>query len=215
MCVIVHKPAGVNLTSDTLYQMWVENPDGAGIAYYNDENKLTVEKGFMKLKRLKRALRELGDRDIVLHFRWATHGKVTPDMCHPFVIDTDLTRARGTDATERQVLFHNGIIDGYGNKVISDTIDFVTRTLSHIPLTETRVDVLSLMKGRYCLLTEEMIWRVGDWEEYKGLFVSNLNWIQAKKSTVIQMTTHSLDRDWNTEWSWEDDMYTENPYGVT
>jgi len=50
----------------------------------------------------------------VSHWRMATHGVVSIENVHPF-------RAR------KYEVFHNGVLCGYGNDVVSDSRDFVTR----------------------------------------------------------------------------------------
>jgi hypothetical protein len=70
---------------------------------YPRDGKLVVEKGFMRWKIFKRHWNRLGDLrkelPIVLHFRAATHGSVSPPNCHPFMLEnTDIGYA------------HNGVI---------------------------------------------------------------------------------------------------------
>jgi hypothetical protein len=94
MCIAIYKPAGVEIERDTLRNCWDHNKDGAGFMYPLD-GKLVMEKGFMRWKVFKRHWNRLGDLrkelPIVLHFRTATHGSVSPPNCHPFKLeDTDI-----------------------------------------------------------------------------------------------------------------------------
>ena len=122
MCVIVTKPAGAKMPADSiLEQMWISNPDGAGFAYTLN-NKVYVEKGFMKLKDLTNALaglekrlktnanRSLDDVSLLVHFRITTHGGTVPQLTHPFPISRDTNYLLSTDYQADVVLAHNGII---------------------------------------------------------------------------------------------------------
>ena len=44
--------------------------------------------------------------EIVIHFRWASVGEVTPKLCHPFPVTARATTRLSGHA--RAVLFHNG-----------------------------------------------------------------------------------------------------------
>lgn len=44
--------------------------------------------------------------EIVIHFRWASVGEVTPELCHPFPVTSKATTRLSGQA--RAVLFHNG-----------------------------------------------------------------------------------------------------------
>jgi hypothetical protein len=99
MCILVTKPEGtpwpIRRTLRTCYD---NNPDGAGFAYV-DGGKVVVRKGYFSFKALWRDVRELADRAAVLHFRQATHGSISAENCHPFLL------ANGC------ALAHNGIIN--------------------------------------------------------------------------------------------------------
>jgi glutamine phosphoribosylpyrophosphate amidotransferase len=76
MCIIVYKPKGIEMPDkDTLKECWNCNSDGAGFAV-SDGEKITVHKGYMKFKKLYRALHliDLKDYDTIIHFRIGTSG---------------------------------------------------------------------------------------------------------------------------------------------
>jgi len=105
---------------------------------------------------------------VVLHARWATHGMVCRDNCHPF-------RVRG----HALVMAHNGIISGFGSASKSDTLDFIERVLEPMPrgfLNDNRTvtmlehfigasRMLFMDKcGTVTILNEELgVWRRGLW----------------------------------------------------
>ena len=119
MCIIIHKPAGVDVSSsfkkfDTL------NPDGAGVAWI-EKNTVKMQKGFFNYKKIP----HLVDFEAVFHFRLATSGLINRENCHPFFI------------SKNTYVFHNGIfnhLNGLDEKK-SDTTLFVEFQL--LPLART------------------------------------------------------------------------------
>jgi len=177
MCVIVIKPAGTDISAHNLSGMFEANSDGAGLAFISN-NSIKVEKGFFSLKKLKKRLKQLTDVELVLHFRYATHGIINKAQTHPFVISKNTWTAKCKQATPQvhSVLFHNGIISDYGTKTYSDTLQFVTSTLAHVKTTQAKLNVLELTDCKYALLDKSGIYTVGKFEEFAGLQCSNLHW---------------------------------------
>jgi len=122
MCVILTKPAGSVMPSDQIIKaMWDNNPDGAGIAYAIN-NRVYVEKGYMKYKDLDNALAGLGKRlktkynktlddvSVMVHFRITTHGGTSPQLTHPFPIVNGNDQLHALEYSTDIVVAHNGII---------------------------------------------------------------------------------------------------------
>jgi len=62
MCIIAIKQAGISMpATKTIENMWHNNPDGAGFMYAK-AGSVFIEKGFMKLKSLKVALKRFNPR---------------------------------------------------------------------------------------------------------------------------------------------------------
>lgn len=116
MCIIAVKPASSKISVNRLFNMWVNNPHGAGIMFAQD-GELKVIKGLMDFGNLLDAYLENQNRKMVLHFRWRTHGPVVGKLTHPFWVTGDVA------------MVHNGIIPGRNApKGESDTSMYV-RTL--------------------------------------------------------------------------------------
>ena len=99
MCVIAVKPAGIDWPAvKYLKSCYSNNPHGAGIAWV-DEAGLHVKKGYFGWRRLWHDLRVLEPYSVVLHCRIATHGSVSAENCHPFMLSNGVAMA------------HNGIIN--------------------------------------------------------------------------------------------------------
>jgi len=91
MCVIVRKPKNVSVSIETLRNCWQSNKDGAGFMYA-ENGKLIFKKGLMTFKSFLteyRACNPLG-KEILIHFRFATHGAVANEQTHPFIIHGDI-----------------------------------------------------------------------------------------------------------------------------
>lgn len=94
MCVICIVPAGHQLPSRSeLLDMHYQNPHGMGFVSKSLHYKgMNFEKFYNRLQFVPK------DEDIIIHFRYATHGRVCVENCHPF--------KRGN------IWFaHNGILD--------------------------------------------------------------------------------------------------------
>lgn len=141
MCIIVAKPQGVELPDETtLRTCFTNNPDGAGyLILKKDEDKIRINKGFMKFKKLKRALgleRIEEDDIVVLHFRIGTSGLTkAPTHTHPFPLSTRKDRLTARKISTKYALAHNGILSNFpddkdDDDKFSDTMSFVKRIMA-------------------------------------------------------------------------------------
>ena len=103
MCVILVCPANVRPDRATLDACHRANPHGAGVAWREDD-EVRWSKG-LEPDELEPLIAGLPG-EIVIHFRWASVGEVTPKLCHPFPITASATTRLTGHA--RAVLFHNG-----------------------------------------------------------------------------------------------------------
>lgn len=126
MCIaILNTPEGGLISREVLQQCWDSNRDGAGFVFSMD-GTLEVFKELKKFKRFYVAY-ELArvaypQANFIIHFRIKTHGLVNKDNCHPFVID------------ETCAFAHNGMVEGFGVKEKSDTVDFMEKVLRKLPV---------------------------------------------------------------------------------
>ena len=103
MCVILVCPENIRPDRSTLDACHRANPHGAGVAWREDG----VVRWFKGLEPggLEPLIALPGE--IVIGFRWAIWGEVTPKLCHPFPVTACATTRLSGHA--RAVLFHNGI----------------------------------------------------------------------------------------------------------
>lgn len=117
MCIIAIVPKDKSISKNILYNMFKNNPDGAGIGYVDKyNNKLAIMKGIFTSKELYekyKLAKERSNSYVIIHCRLATHGNIDNEMCHPFFVNKHLLFA------------HNGIISGMPkSKTKSDTYYF-------------------------------------------------------------------------------------------
>lgn len=115
MCMMIVKPAGKSVPEDHILNSWSHNEDGAGFACARN-GKITLEKGFRSVGKFLEAYHQTVTDDVpaILHFRFATHGRVDTQNCHPFAVTNDV------------VMAHNGIIPNIKTEAgESDTAAFV------------------------------------------------------------------------------------------
>ena len=137
MCIICVKPSGVAMpTFKTLSTCWQDNKDGAGLCYNRaDSNEVYIVKGFMKLKALKEKLLELNfglEDNVVIHFRFATHGLVDAGNCHPFPLSSSIDDLRCTNGVFNTAIAHNGVFGSMtAHETLSDTQKFIRGILAN------------------------------------------------------------------------------------
>ena len=122
MCLIVAKPAGINMPSKRRLKFWFRgHPDGFGFAYLNAgvvhivKGAMTKREMFQLLGKAQEKLGEvrLANVDVLLHFRQATKGSICPSNCHPFPLTKDEKDLSALEIEASCAVTHNGIIFDY------------------------------------------------------------------------------------------------------
>jgi predicted glutamine amidotransferase len=126
MCIAILNKTGI-LSKDAFKNSWENNYDGAGFAY-SDGNKIIVhkeDKGYEPFyKMYAKHRKKFPQQTFLVHFRISTHGTVTKDNLHPFVINDNVA------------LIHNGMVNLLDHKTgdkRSDTNFLCEEILSHLP----------------------------------------------------------------------------------
>lgn len=158
-----------------LTDMACTNPDGFGaiIKHKGSDPEVVYENDPFLLASDLHFIDSLYSADsFALHFRLATHGKLSLENLHPFNIQ------------ESTWLMHNGIISGLGNERFSDTYE-LAEILSELPIFK-REQLLHCMEasgnGKYLVTTydetnDSMQYQTfGEFEKFEGLFCSNTYW---------------------------------------
>jgi hypothetical protein len=161
-------------------KMWESNSHGAGFCVWDFSSRTwKMQKGFMSFEELWRAMEPYTRKGVILvaHFRIVSRGRVCPEQTHPF----EITLEEGT-----AYLFHNGTLDIRITQGSSDTYELAYQ-LSQLRLNKRQLKLLLREGGllekvrahsrfAVCLPGEEQPFLVGQWEEVRGLKVSNSYW---------------------------------------
>ena len=184
MCVAIYKPKKTNLPSlEILKQCWDSNPDGAGFALRTErEYSIEIHKGYMTWKQFVTAYEKyhLADftGDLLLHFRIATHGGISPGLTHPFSLTKDVKLLKHTNVRTNYALIHNGMLPIESENDISDTMEFCRRLA---PLYQNIPAALELIQGmagnnKIAVMTRDKVHLFGEWECIDGVYFSNTLW---------------------------------------
>lgn len=187
MCVIAYFEKDRELNKQELINCFNENPDGAGIMYFDKKkSRVHIQKGFMTFDEFWDVASKLPTYlDRVFHFRIATSGKVSGACCHPFPITHDYKLMSRTDVWCKKGMVHNGVMSDYtpalGMKAShSDTMQFI-REVVH-PLGEaihnTAVHELwekAMGTNKYIVLSQKGVDVIGNFVQSKesGALYSN------------------------------------------
>ena len=101
MCIAILNKRKVTLNKSLLQTCWNRNKDGGGLLYAV-KGKLHIYKAMGKkmfIKEYFKVRKKFPDTDILLHFRWSTHGKESLDNIHPHIVNSDVA------------FVHNGVLD--------------------------------------------------------------------------------------------------------
>lgn len=217
MCVICYTNAN-DISDDDLKKMWDANPDGAGFAYIS-EGKAHYSKGFLKYDDFLNALPE-NRTYLMLHFRIATHGLVNACNTHPF----DILHPEQITGKTNRLLFHNGIfpvnwvVKKSDSAKYSDTFLLARDILANVKNKNMYDVILADSGSRFALfdasISKNRWYLYGDWQDYKGMNVSNLTFCTYTKwagyTSRYPMGTAGTGRnyaedDWRDEWYYDDE----------
>jgi predicted glutamine amidotransferase len=188
MCVIILKPKGELLPSRSIMRKAHEqNPDGIGymIPY---GGRVHIEKGFQGVRSLRKSifsvLRENRIKEkevpIAIHFRFATHGALVAENCHPFPISGNESELQALKLSCNVGAMHNGIISTVPeDKSLSDSQMYIKTCLSNLSWEELlKVSPLiehSTIGSKWLFMNEKgNYFSTGDWRELDGSYYSNL-----------------------------------------
>jgi predicted glutamine amidotransferase len=108
MCLAIYKPENAQVSRATLKKGSVSNSDGMGIVVAT-ESAMIRYRTLKDFDRFYQFYKEYEKYPMMIHFRWATVGRVSEENIHPFRIKDNL------------FMCHNGGFYNFGNNEVSDT----------------------------------------------------------------------------------------------
>lgn len=200
MCVAVVLK-GEAPTEAQLTAMDRTNPHGAGIGWWSRGTLHYVRD--LTVAQLCEYLPKL-PRPALLHFRWATHGGIWPDLIHPFPVGPAAIYNRVTYGTADRLLIHNGVWSDY-RKHLPPGVDDKDVSDTAVAAFRARYDESVLddvMWSNALGVAGKRGMRVvlrGNWEEFEGNWYSNLDW--RKERPRYSMYGFTDTADWEQVWS--------------
>lgn len=188
MCVIVAKEKGIVMPDKNILKTcFNHNPDGAGIMW-NQGNAVHIRKGFMDWNSFDKFICSLENQvdlkncGVCIHFRIKTHGKTSPQNCHPFPISNRGKDLKKLELTTNVGVMHNGIIPVKPIYNLSDTQTYILKRLynikKHSPgfLKEKYImnQIEKEINSKMAFLTSDgSIYTIGEFVESEGVLYSN------------------------------------------
>lgn len=196
MCLIIYKKSGLPLPAQSLLDnAFKNNPDGFGVAFYEvGESHVHIKKGAMTIDEMHKLLAEIDrpwQKVMMLHFRQATAGKVTPANTHPYPFSNKDEDLAALDITTKVAIAHNGIIFGeYEYKGVTnmgytakpsapqtDTALFIKNELFGMGKAIFNRKVASLIGGhtnsKFIFFSPNSVMTVGEFIKEDGILYSN------------------------------------------
>ena len=170
MCVIIYKPAGVELPSkELLTRAQRINPHGCGLC-----SPTVTYKGLSFGSFLKNLNKVPKEEPLLIHFRFATQGSVRKGNCHPFY-----------DEDTKTYFMHNGVLSGFlPHKDMTDSEQcfrwiFVPYLKKHGLESEKTKEEIKYQIGfsKFAFMQGDKVTLFGDFIYRDGLYFSNLRFI--------------------------------------
>ena len=217
MCIAILLPPKKYLDKDTLKRCNSSNPDGFGFAYFDRE--LVIRKEVEKEKIQKsidsfiKIRKQFKDRPFLVHFRIATHGKISTRCCHPFRVNEDVVFCHngilkyeyGVDKNSLDsdtMMFNKNILQKIDNRTLNDMINSkksVLKDLLEGYIGSGNKMILLNKEGNYCILNEYK----GLWD--KGIWYSNDSY-KKKEDFFSYGYGNYYGYNYNTGYLWQDEQ---------
>jgi len=152
----------------------LSNSDGIGVAYQQPADRLVTWEQGLTVEGTQALIPTL-PLPFVVHFRFATHGGISRQLCHPFPVSRQVGITLQGQA--RELLFHNGVWNQHAQferraKLRGPVSD--TRIMAYVLWREGQAEregvaaQLATQAGKLALFTPEGITRYGTWSEGDG-----------------------------------------------
>jgi hypothetical protein len=196
MCQILfcHKK---NPPKDVLKYANENNKHGFGFAWA-DGDQVKWRKGFEEKDLTDELIEEFMAMTFpkAIHFRWATHGGITPELTHPFPIKRGNSLALEGDA--KHVLFHNGVWSDWDDRIREAIFaGALNPNILRQHMSDSRamailcqrfgpdiLDVLGVHGQKVLVLMHDTWYKYGSWSEKDGWAASNS---KVERPTVTTM----------------------------
>ncbi|GAF85368.1 unnamed protein product, partial [marine sediment metagenome] len=203
-----YHPAGVSLKGmgKIFDEAAFSNADGTGIMYRGQDGNVI---GMKSVKaHWDNMLKDTGltkHHEFALHWRMATHGAVSDELCHPFPFNREVLLEPYWKADCG--IMHNGVMSNLNirNAKLSDTAQFIQYCIKGklkpwLPKSKGLVE--GILNGDRLLVwhKDHPVTLYGNWEQYKKCYFSNSYSLPTKK---IGYQTTGYPPQYNTHNQWD------------
>jgi predicted glutamine amidotransferase len=198
MCIIIAKPFGKTIPEEHLKQSFENNGDGIGASIREkDSTDVFVFKYMTYADFIQGHNGDIDNIDVemVVHFRWATHGSVCKANVHPF------------KSTRGGVVHHNGVIScvkPVGDMTDSETyVKQVFDMSAKVPKKQTEA-LITGSKLAHHTGNGIDIYNEADGHWLDGVWYSNHSYSYSQRFTYGSTTVNTAYGVYDTEWaSWD------------
>lgn len=169
MCVIIYKPQGVKMPNDYILELAaISNRDGFGYVSTSNSGKyLNFDTFYNDISQIDT------DENILMHFRYATHGSICVYNCHPFCNSNKdiyfmhngvLPVMPMYDKTDSEIVFVNKFLPiiakyGYNSKQLDKAVKNIIGT------------------SKFAFMHNNDVKLYGNYEMIDGVYFSNLRFL--------------------------------------
>lgn len=199
MCVAIIVPPGKALPNlDILTACEEVNKDGAGVAWIDGKVVRWCKGTDMHAEDIHEILAGKEDVPRFIHFRIATAGGVSDELCHPFPLIKGIPTKKEGKSREG-VLMHNGVWNEWKAPLIAH---FPRNTLLKGPWSDTRamaivvmsigeeaIDKIANYSNKVAIMRPDgTVTRWGNWSEKDGVWYSNEGWEYRYKAILREQS---------------------------
>ena len=187
MCVIL-VPTKEHPSAEILTAAETVNPHGGGIAWRNNQGKLSYQKGIDTAKILEIIQEKNPPLPYVIHYRIASVGEVCPKLTHPFPVNKQV-RLKTKGIENNALLFHNGTWSEWKESIMpfSGAKDFPegnyhdwsdSRALAYMAY-KTKRGFLKFIDEKIAIIEKNgNVDLYGYWKKHQDIWCSNLNHVR-------------------------------------
>lgn len=184
MCLIIHKPRGIEVPLTLLRSATEYNPDGFGVMTYSGRYQLTIKRSHTpNFDELRRICQSVTEDECAIHLRLRTRGKITRTNTHPFQVTKDIYMAHnGTLNIHCRIPGQSDswhIVNDYLRPILQKSPEvlhsraFQAHLKNRIGM-DNRLIFMDARQGKTVIINREL------GIEYKGLWLSNTRWFDAE-----------------------------------
>ncbi|MDD1620186.1 MAG: class II glutamine amidotransferase [Methylococcaceae bacterium] len=183
MCLIIHKPKGVQVHPDLLHSACQYNPHGYGLMALTGPQKISIHRHHCtNFDELRRAYMQVAKHECVIHLRLCTRGNITRTNTHPFRVTNSIYMAHNGTLNihcrlpGRSDSWH--IVNDYLTPLLQQTPKILHNEAFQQNLAakigpNNRLVFMDAQQKKTIIINQQL------GVEYQGLWLSNTKWFDA------------------------------------